>query len=85
VFTEVLSIASGGFSGWQTEKFTFTASDTSEVLTFLSLGTPNGLPPMALIDNVSLTVPEPASWAMMILGFGAIGYAMRRRTRMVLA
>lgn len=25
-------------------------------------------------------VPEPATWAMMMLGFGAIGYAMRRRT-----
>jgi hypothetical protein len=85
VFTEVQSIVSGGFSGWQSEKFMFTASNTSEVLTFLSLGTPSGLPPMALIDNVSLTVPEPASWAMMILGFGAIGFAMRRRTRMVLA
>ena len=24
-------------------------------------------------------VPEPASWAMMLLGFGAIGYSMRRR------
>ena len=24
-------------------------------------------------------VPEPATWGMMILGFGAIGYAMRRR------
>jgi len=24
-------------------------------------------------------VPETASWAMMLLGFGAIGYAMRRR------
>jgi len=40
-------------------------------------------------DNYQITiavVPEPASWAMMILGFGAIGYAVRRRTvRMVLA
>ncbi len=26
-------------------------------------------------------VPEPATWAMMIFGFGAIGTAMRRRTR----
>ncbi|MGK6323781.1 PEPxxWA-CTERM sorting domain-containing protein [Sphingomonas sp. DT-51] len=26
------------------------------------------------------SVPEPATWAMMILGFGAIGYAMRRRS-----
>jgi hypothetical protein len=25
-------------------------------------------------------VPEPATWAMMILGFGVVGYAMRRRT-----
>ena len=24
-------------------------------------------------------VPEPSTWAMMLLGFGAIGYAMRRR------
>jgi hypothetical protein len=26
------------------------------------------------------TVPEPTSWALMILGFGAIGVAARRRT-----
>ena len=26
-------------------------------------------------------VPEPASWALMILGFGAVGAAMRRRGR----
>lgn len=26
-------------------------------------------------------VPEPASWAMMILGFGLVGGAMRRRTK----
>jgi len=26
------------------------------------------------------SVPEPSTWAMMILGFGAIGYAMRRKT-----
>ena len=36
--------------------------------------------------NVDLTpltsgVPEPASWAMMIAGFGAVGSAMRRRAR----
>ena len=24
-------------------------------------------------------VPEPATWAMMLMGFGAAGYAMRRR------
>ena len=25
-------------------------------------------------------VPEPASWALMILGFGGVGYSMRRRS-----
>jgi hypothetical protein len=30
-------------------------------------------------------VPEPATWAMMLVGFGGIGFAMRRRRRPVLA
>jgi len=30
---------------------------------------------------VSAGVPEPATWAMMLLGFGAIGFAMRRRRK----
>ena len=34
-----------------------------------------------LLGGISLTqsVPEPATWAMMLLGFGAIGFAFRRR------
>ena len=26
-------------------------------------------------------VPEPATWAMMIIGFGGVGGAMRRRSK----
>ncbi|WP_338502854.1 choice-of-anchor P family protein [Sphingomonas kaistensis] len=29
--------------------------------------------------GVAAAVPEPSTWAMMLLGFGAIGFAMRRR------
>jgi hypothetical protein len=33
------------------------------------------------LDTLSsvTAVPEPATWAMMLLGFGAVGYSMRRR------
>ncbi|MBK6298186.1 MAG: PEP-CTERM sorting domain-containing protein [Sphingomonadales bacterium] len=29
--------------------------------------------------SVNISVPEPATWALLILGFGGIGIAMRRR------
>lgn len=34
-----------------------------------------------ILDNVTLTtsVPEPATWALMLIGFGAVGSGMRRR------
>lgn len=32
-------------------------------------------------DNLRPGVPEPSTWALMILGFGAIGAAMRRKVR----
>lgn len=32
---------------------------------------------------VGNAVPEPATWAMMMLGFGAVGYAMRKRKAVV--
>lgn len=31
--------------------------------------------------SVTAAVPEPATWAMMLLGFGFVGSAMRRRQR----
>lgn len=40
----------------------------------------------ALTGNVTISapVPEAATWAMMILGFGAMGIAIRRRRRPIL-
>ena len=38
------------------------------------------------LDNVSISaVPETATWAMMILGFGVVGGAVRRRRSTALA
>lgn len=33
----------------------------------------------APVINATSPVPEPATWAMMIFGFGGVGHAMRRR------
>lgn len=38
-------------------------------------------PGIATFDRISAAVPEPATWAMMLLGFGCIGYSMRRSRR----
>jgi len=53
---------------------------------FYSWGTnpgPEGTFGNVLIGGLTLTesVPEPATWAMMLLGFGAMGVAFRRRRR----
>lgn len=39
------------------------------------------------VDTISFNgaVPEPSTWAMMLLGFGAIGFAARRRRALALA
>jgi hypothetical protein len=84
--TNVLNNVSEGFTGWQTVNMQFTATGTSEVLNFLSVGTPNGLPPIAVLDGVSLTsVPEPAAWGLMLVGLGGLGAALRRRRALVAA
>lgn len=33
------------------------------------------------VNTTIPAVPEPATWAMMLLGFGGIGYSMRRRRK----
>lgn len=59
-------------------------------VTFALVGAPGGILEPFGIDNVRsnagvAAVPEPASWAMMIAGFGLAGAALRRRGRLVFA
>jgi hypothetical protein len=79
--TSLLSIADGGFSGWKTATMTFTATSTSEVLSFLAKGASPGAPPFMLLDGVSLVsaVPEPSTWSIVLGGLILIGLLTRRR------
>jgi len=81
--TQVLTNQSHGFTGWQYASLTFTAQSSSQVLSFLSAGTPSGVPPFALLDGVSMTqvvaTPEPASIVVLLTGLAAIGVIVRRR------
>jgi choice-of-anchor C domain-containing protein len=72
--------------GWTPVSFNFTATGSTETLTFLSTTTGdsgNSTYPTAFgpaLDNVSVTaVPEPSTWAMMILGFLGVGLVAQRR------
>ena len=81
--TDLLTIASHGFSGWQDGNFTFTATDTSTVLSFLATGGGTaGLPPVALLDGVSVTtsaVPEPGTLSLAGVGLAGLALAVARR------
>jgi len=79
--TPTINTPDRGFNGWYKAKTQFTATSTSQVLSFLATGGPAAAePPFALLDGVSLSaVPEPATWAMMIMGFMGVGVAARRR------
>ncbi len=59
----------------------FVAGQAGTVAFLLGGGSGNNIGPVA--DNLNLSstggVPEPATWAMMIIGFGAAGSMIRRR------
>ncbi|OYU15033.1 MAG: hypothetical protein CFE37_08235 [Alphaproteobacteria bacterium PA4] len=72
-----------GFSGWMSASYDFIATNATETLSFVAYGN-LPVPPFALLDGVTFSqevgaVPEPASWAMLLMGFGLVGAAARRR------
>lgn len=75
---------------WKLENPTFTVDGSSSVDTLIAQYTSQTFLdtlPTGKIDTVfrpgsqsfAFAVPEPSTWAMMIMGFGAMGAALRRR------
>lgn len=85
--TATISVPEHGFTGWRSASLRFTATATAEELLFTAIGTPfSGAPPFALLDNVEMNaVPEPATWALLVAGFGAVGLVARRRRMLAAA
>ena len=74
----IMNNASQGFVPWMIQYMTFVAQGSTEVLSFFAVGGPGGLPPVALLDGVSVTaVPEPETLAL--LGIGLLGILVVRR------
>ena len=44
-------------------------------------GTAGDIRQVRILREGAVAVPEPATWGMMLLGFGAIGFSMRRRRK----
>jgi hypothetical protein len=58
----------------------FVATGGQTLIAFTAPGAGINVDPV--LDNVSVTaVPEPATWAMMLVGFGGLGMAMRSRRK----
>ena len=80
--TVTLNGTIGSSAAFATSSYSFRAVNAGTIK--LAFGTSSGDNIGPLLDNVSLSVgaiPEPATWAMMIMGFGLIGGALRSRKR----
>lgn len=79
--TDTFTIDNSNGSNW----FAITA-DAGEVLTSATFTSAGGFDSFRQLrlGGVTAAVPEPGTWAMMLLGFGAIGFSMRRRQRALL-
>ena len=64
------------------ESLTFTAGSTNTLL-FASQDSASPYGPV--IGGVSIAIPEPATWAMMLLGFAGLGFAGYRKARPALS
>jgi hypothetical protein len=74
----VLDFPKGSVAGWLAQGPTLTPFFSSrDGVTWKSLGISSGQ--FQIFGGFGATVPEPSTWAMMLLGFAGLGYAAIRR------
>ncbi len=79
-----MTVAAGApISAWQSQSMTFTATSTSQLLSFIAQGTPTGAPPFALLSGVSLTDTTPVPGPLPVLGVAAAFGASRKLRRRI--
>lgn len=80
----VMNNVDRGWVAWNQQTMSFTAQNASETLTFLSMGGPDALPPVVLLDGVSLVdAPEPASFALIGAALIALPWLASRAKKKV--
>jgi hypothetical protein len=81
-----MNTPSQGTHPWELVSMDFIATAETETLSFLAWGD-NGnetnLPPTVFLAGVNSPslIPEPSTWAMMVLGFVGLGFVGRRQMK----
>jgi hypothetical protein len=80
-YSALMSIPQGGMFPWTSQTLTLTADNTTDLLSFIAIGS-GGVPPQIFLDGVDMepSVPEPSA-LMLLLGVGVVcvlGRAGRR-------
>ncbi len=78
IFSETGTAPATSSSTWVRQSFRFISDGTSNTITFTE---GDGLTYIGLDDVRVTSVPEPATWAMMLAGFAGLGLAGCRRSR----
>ena len=86
----LMNVPTGTADGWEPVTMFLTADSPTEKLSFLAWSNQGAqnltVPPVLFLAGIDADLPEPSTWAMMIVGFlGIGGLAWRRSRRAALA
>lgn len=82
LFTSNVTLTSGAYTD-PGVYVRYGTTSTSGIGGFSFSGAAAGNTSIDNLEAIAGPVPEPSTWAMMLIGFGGIGYSMRRRRKSV--